>query len=121
MGMQIPSLFMGDYLSQSRELPRENRPPIPGSQKFSPDQAEIQLGGNRSETPDLEKISSNLEQISLAFNRRLKFEINADSREVIVKVIDNATDKVIRELPPEELQRLHSRIREIGVLFDRKV
>ena len=119
MGMQIPSLFMGDYLSQSRELPRENRPPIPGSQKVSPEQ--IELGGNKSEAPDLEKITSNLEQISLAFNRRLKFEINAESREVIVKVIDNATDKVIRELPPEELQKLSSRIREIGVLFDRKV
>jgi flagellar protein FlaG len=42
--------------------------------------------------------------------------------EIIIKVIDNETDKVIKVLPPEELQRLHSSIRDtIGVLFDKMV
>jgi len=41
---------------------------------------------------------------------------------VVVKVIDGETDKVIKVLPPEELQRLHVRIREaIGLLFDEKI
>jgi len=84
------------------------------------------LPGNRS-TPetrpvDIKTTTEELEHISLAINRRLKFIVDHESREVIVKVIDPATDKVIKVLPPEELQRLHQRIREtIGFLFDQKV
>ncbi len=38
---------------------------------------------------------------------------------MVVKVIDGNTDKVIKELPPKELQRVHMRIREaIGLLLD---
>jgi flagellar protein FlaG len=63
-----------------------------------------------------------LERVTLAVNRRLKFEIDHDSHEVTVKVIDGATDKVIKILPPEELQRLHSNIKEtLGFLFDERV
>jgi flagellar protein FlaG len=48
--------------------------------------------------------------------------IDSDSRDIIIKVIDNETDKVIKELPPEELRRLHDRISEtIGFLFDTMV
>jgi flagellar protein FlaG len=67
-------------------------------------------------------ITRNLEQISLSFNRRLQFVVDHQSNEVTVKVIDKTTDKVIKVLPPEELQRLHSRIEEtIGFLFDETV
>jgi flagellar protein FlaG len=48
--------------------------------------------------------------------------VDHQSHEVTVKVIDSETDKVIKVLPPEELQRLHDRIREtIGFLFDERV
>jgi flagellar protein FlaG len=67
-------------------------------------------------------VARNLEQISLSFNRRLQFVVDHKSNEITVKVIDRATDKVIKVLPPEELQRLHSRIEEtIGFLFDETV
>jgi flagellar protein FlaG len=67
-------------------------------------------------------VTRNLEQISLSFNRRLQFVVDHQSHEVTIKVIDKATDKVIKVLPPEELQRLHSRIEEtIGFLFDETV
>ena len=63
-----------------------------------------------------------IEKLSGYFNRRLKFSINRELDQVVVKVIDGETDKVIKVLPPEELQRLHVRIREaIGLLFDEKI
>jgi flagellar protein FlaG len=66
--------------------------------------------------------AENIEKVTLAFNRRLKFVVDHQSHEVTVKVIDGETDKVIKVLPPEELQRLHSRIREtIGFLLDEMV
>ena len=83
------------------------------------------LPGNRSsgEKPgDIRATAQDLEHISLAFNRRLKFIVDQESQEVLVKVIDTETDKVIKVLPPEELQRLHQRIRDtIGFLFDQRV
>jgi flagellar protein FlaG len=61
-------------------------------------------------------------QINQNFNKRLKFVIDHQSHEVTVKVIDGETDKVIKVLPPEELQRLNRRIEEtVGFLFDEDV
>jgi flagellar protein FlaG len=78
------------------------------------------LPGNRQEPPA--DIMVDLEKITLAFNKKLKFEVNHQSHDVIVKVIDPETDKVIKVLPPEELQRLHSRLKEtIGFLFDERI
>ncbi len=69
----------------------------------------------------VEKTISELQTISSAFDRRLEYTVNRDLNRVIVKVIDTKTDKVIRELPPKELQDLYKRIREaIGLLFDKK-
>jgi flagellar protein FlaG len=77
------------------------------------------LAGRSKEILDIAK---NLEQISLSFNRRLQFVVDHKSNEISVKVIDSTTDKVIKVLPPEELQRMHSKIEEtIGFLFDETV
>jgi len=63
-----------------------------------------------------------LERIGRAFNKKLQFVVDHSSRDVIVKVIDKETDKVIKVIPPEELQRLHNNLKEaIGLLFDEMV
>lgn len=60
--------------------------------------------------------------ITSIFNRKLKFFVNHNTNQVVVKVIDGETDKVIKEIPPEALQRLHSRMREaIGLLIDEEI
>ncbi len=54
--------------------------------------------------------------------RKLQFRVNTDTHQIIVKVIDTSTDKVIREIPSEEIQRLRARIREtVGLLFDETI
>ena len=123
MGMQVVSLSMGSGIPAAQELPAEKRIPLPAEQKIDIKELEAALPGIvKSNTPDLKQTTTDLERISLAFDRRLKFEIDQESRQILIKVIDNETDKVIKVLPPEELQRLHSRIREtIGFLFDKMV
>jgi len=70
---------------------------------------------------DIDSTTADLERISLAFNKKLRFVVDRELEQVIVKVIDPVTDKVIKELPPEELQRLHLKIKEmIGLLFDER-
>ena len=124
MGMQIMPLSMGSTVpAVNPELSKEKRAPLPVEQKAAARQEELVLpGSQRAQYPDLQTTTSELERISLAFNRRLRFEIDHESKEILVKVIDGETDKVIKELPPEELRRLHSSLREtIGFLFDRTV
>jgi len=71
---------------------------------------------------DVEKYLKDIIRITDMFNRKLKFTINRELEQVVVKVIDRDTDKVIKEIPPEELQRLHVRMREaLGLLFDEKI
>lgn len=71
---------------------------------------------------DLQASVDNLNRFSQTLNRRLKFTINRDLERVVVKVIDSNTDKVIKEIPPEAIQRLYARIRDaLGLLFDETV
>ena len=68
----------------------------------------------------VQSTAANLEKF--VFNRKLQFVVDHNSNQVIVKVIDKETDKVIKVLPPEELQRLHSNLKDtIGFLFDERV
>jgi flagellar protein FlaG len=70
----------------------------------------------------MDAILSELSDVGAAFNKRLSFSLNEKLDQVVVKVIDADTDKVIREIPPAELQHVHERIREvIGILFDERV
>jgi flagellar protein FlaG len=70
----------------------------------------------------IDSMASELENVSAIFNRKLKFSVNRELGDVVVKVIDTTTDKVIKELPPEALQRLHVRIQEaLGLLFDETI
>ena len=56
------------------------------------------------------------------FNKKLKFQVNKELGQVVVKVLDRQTDKLIKEIPPEELQKLHVRIKEaIGLIIDEQI
>ncbi|MDR0554350.1 MAG: flagellar protein FlaG [Treponema sp.] len=80
------------------------------------------LRRNQAQSRTAERKSADSERATAAFNKKLKITVDHQSHEVIVKVIDLTTDKVIKVLPPEELRRLHRRIKEtIGFLFDQRV
>ena len=128
MGMQVQSLSTGanSVAPAQYEVTKEKLPPLPMEQKAAAEESQIIPGIQKiqenAQKSALNKTASDLEQISLAFNRRLKFVVDQESNDIIIKVIDNETDKVIKVLPPEELQRLHSKIKEtMGFLLDTMV
>lgn len=60
--------------------------------------------------------------ISSVLNRKLSYSVNKELNQVVVKVIDSETDKVIRVIPSETLLKLHIRMKEvIGLIFDEKI
>ena len=96
------------------------RPRFPDSQSRL---GRMEAGPNAPSTvEELRKSLDVLEDTFLLFNRRLKFSVNEEIDRVVVKVVDGSTDKVIKEIPPEEIQRLIVRIKEtIGLLFDEQI
>ncbi|MDR1627017.1 MAG: flagellar protein FlaG [Spirochaetia bacterium] len=93
---------------------RAGRPQIQASRSSSAPSEK-----KRSDPGPVRQTVREIEEFSTFLNRRLKYSVNPDTDQVIVKVIDRETDKVIKVLPPEALQRLHSRMKEtIGLLFD---
>jgi flagellar protein FlaG len=55
-------------------------------------------------------------------NRDLRYSVNRETNEVIVKVVEKSTDKVIKEIPPEALQRLQISLKEqLGLLIDENI
>jgi flagellar protein FlaG len=49
------------------------------------------------------------------------FEVDRESRELVIKIVDRETHKVIREIPPEEIQALREAMQSVlGTFLDRK-
>ena len=117
MGIQISG--MGNGIPYSEQLPQDR-----GSAAAQVRSAELQKAAIQtlaSTTPE-KRSTADIERISSSLNRKLQFVVDHKSYDVTVKVIDPETDKVIRVLPPEELQRIHSRLKEsLGFLFDEEV
>lgn len=71
---------------------------------------------------NIKEITKKIQKAADVFNRKLQFRVNEDIDEVIVTVIDLQTNKVIREIPSKEMQRLQERLQEVlGILFDETI
>ena len=124
MGMSISSVGSSVSFAPALELPKTQV--SVAQQRAAVDKFAATLPGNSGQSnfspQELRRTTADLQNVSLTFNRRLQFVVDQQSNEVIVKVIDKDTDKVIKVLPPEELQRLHRKLKEtIGFLFNETV
>jgi flagellar protein FlaG len=112
MSMEIPGILKSNpvpdvLIKEPRAAPERQQRPQPDAQL------------SRSE---IEAQAKALERTFLAFNRRVKLSVNDEINQVIIKVVDEDTDRVIKEIPPEEIQHLIARIKEtIGLLVDQKI
>ena len=63
-----------------------------------------------------------LQKLSDSMDRKVQFKVNEELDRVVVKIVDPATDKVIKEIPSADIQKLQIRIREtLGLLFDKQI
>lgn len=75
-------------------------------------------GTTRAELEDLvEKIN----RAVFGENERMEFQIHERTGRMLVKLVDNETDEVIREIPPEKMLDLIANIWEmVGILVDKR-
>lgn len=108
-------------------------PPVPSVQPVPQTVAEgVLVGGTparavaRSESskepePSSEVMPSGPKVTSGLLRTHVAFSINHETGEMVVRVINNETDEVIRQVPPEEFIRIASRLAKmVGLLFDQK-
>jgi flagellar protein FlaG len=76
----------------------------------------------KKEIAEVQETVSKLQNITNVIGRKIGFKVNEELGEVVVKVIDPSTDKVIKEIPSAEIQQLQLRIKQtLGLLFDETI
>jgi len=74
------------------------------------------------DSKEIKHAVAQMNELAKAMNHRLSFTMDYETHDVIVKVVDANTDKVIKELPPAELQKLHKSIKDaVGILIDKLI
>jgi flagellar protein FlaG len=85
----------------------------------TPDVTTQQAGESRvpstPETPDQKTLAKELafaNAVTKLFDTKVSFSYDERIKQVVVKVIQNSTEEVIRQFPPEELIALHLRLKD---------
>ncbi len=95
--------------------------------KKSVEQADsVEQGAKEQQPEDSTQVTpqmlADIEQdIEAIHNLGLQFSMHNETGRTMIKIMDKATEKVIREIPSEDVLNLVAKIEEmIGILFDRK-
>jgi flagellar protein FlaG len=75
----------------------------------------------KSQNVDVSEAMERVSGTAKLFNRKIHLEIDKELDMMIVKIIDADTEKVIRQVPPEELVELSKNARDLkGLLIDKE-
>ena len=70
----------------------------------------------------VKEIVDRLNHMSRVLDRKIQFEIASETEDVVVKIVDRETGHTIRQIPPQELVKLASRMEEIHeIIFKLKL
>lgn len=129
----------GDLTQDRLHVPEvETIPPVNPAKNYPSSEFDTQSGGhdgNRGQRSsaanaglhrsvsnvqeEVEAAQQELNAMLLKVNQRLSFRLHEGSERMTVQVIDNKTNEVVREMPPEKFLDTIAKMREfIGLLFD---
>jgi flagellar protein FlaG len=81
--------------------------------------------GVQKKTRSTEEISKDLDAINRQLNEAnssLQFSVDDKSQELVVRIVDRDSGKVIRQIPPESIVRLRESMKAMaGLLIEKKV
>lgn len=71
------------------------------------------------DSSQMEDIAEKMNQVSKVFNTSLAFTVDKPTGKSVIKVMDIETEEIIRQIPPENLLKLMSNMRDVmGMLLD---
>lgn len=96
--------------------------PLPGNENTSVKPEDNIIQKKAVSEAEVEQMRKALINDVSILNHDLKYYVDPATNDLVVKVIDKTTDKVIREIPAKEIQKLQAKMREtIGLLIDEKI
>ena len=79
------------------------------------------VGGQPVDAKELASAIEKVQDFTKTVANELKFSIDEDSGQTVVKIVDTATDEVIRQIPSEEMLAIAQALDKIqGVLIKQK-
>jgi flagellar protein FlaG len=82
-------------------------------EKLSIDNASEQVTPNNSNSIQPEELLSNIKALTEDGLYSVRFEMNHGSRDLIINLVDNESGEVIRQIPPEEIIKLHEYMEDL--------
>ena len=71
---------------------------------------------------ELKRVEAQLNAISRIFEQRYQFTVDKETNQLVMKVVDITSGKVIRQIPSEEMLKLAAQMnRMIGIFMDHLV
>jgi flagellar protein FlaG len=81
-----------------------------------------QLNNNPVDSQELAKMTEVMNKFVKAMETNLHFEIHEGTKQLIVQVVDQTNNKVLKEFPPRDFLDTIAAIRDyVGILLDKKV
>ena len=75
-----------------------------------------------TKSEEMEQTASRLNEIAQTIKRDLRFSVDDNSGDVVIKVVDRKTDEVIRQIPEEHVLAIRENIESLkGILFSAKI
>ena len=127
MPISITSMRAGDGLPLSQSaMPAARATGMPGDVSELPASKTVaNARASEADKPGAGQLQQSLEDINkvlAGFSVSVQFEVDSDYSELIVKVVDQDTGKLIRRIPTEEVVRMSKAMDNLkGLLFAQSV
>jgi flagellar protein FlaG len=119
VNMARPAVRLGDNDTRGKGKPDEVKDVKNAEEKSFPNVPQMQP--SFSEQHLIEAIES-ANKVLRGADKRFEFSIHEGTKEIMVKVINDETEEVIREIPPEKILDMVAKMWEMaGILVDRKI
>lgn len=76
---------------------------VAGNQQTGEDAAQQQPGGHQPSEAEIQEAIDEVRRVIEPVARNLQFSVDDDTNLTLIKVVDSATDEVIRQIPSEEM------------------
>ncbi len=131
---EIPMVQVAPDIRPARPVAQKSADPattaisggsLPVTGKDLPPVSTLQTGDAETRSREVRETVQNLNDFIQRQDRALQFEVDDVTGDTVIKVMDSATDEVIRQIPSEELLALARRMMQMnedkGTLFQDKV
>jgi flagellar protein FlaG len=75
--------------------------------------AKPQAGAQSLERAQAENLAQDLQKLAQQLHRELNFRVDGDTGKVVIRVIDAATEEVLRQIPSESALALQQKLAEL--------